>query len=235
MSGAAIEIKRPDIPKCNEFSTLEKLNKEKELIGIYLSAHPLDDYRLELNYYCNTRIKELEDLTIINKREVTIGGMITAKRRGTSKKGNEYAIFTIEDYSGPFELPLFGDDMNKFFGIVDNNKFVMIRGMVGPKKFNPAEKEFKINQISFLGDAKSKKIDCITLSIPLPALTASLVTELTDLTRSDEGDVLLKFNIYDPTNNNQIRLFSRSKKVTISNDLVKYFEDTPDITFTLDN
>jgi DNA polymerase-3 subunit alpha len=235
LSGASIEIKKPDVPRCEEFSTLEKLNREKELIGIYLSAHPLDDFRLELTYFCNTRIKELEDLNAFNKREVSIGGMITARRRGTSRKGNEYAMFTIEDYSGSIELPLFGDDMTKFFGIIETHRFVMIRGLVGPKKFNPAEKEFRINQICSLGEARAKKIDSVTLSIPLPSLTPGLVTELADITGGDEGDVLLKFNIFDPANNNQIRLFSRSKKITLTNDLVKFFEETPDITFAIDN
>jgi DNA polymerase-3 subunit alpha len=235
LSGGGIEIKKPDIPKCEPFSSLEKLNREKDLIGIYLSAHPLDDYRLELNHFCNTKLKELENIMEVNKKEVVVGGMITAVRKGMSKKGNPFAIFTIEDYSGAFEIPLFGADLPKFAAYLEKGYFISINGQVAPKRFNQEEREFKITQMSFLNEIRGKRVESITLNIPLPALTSTLVTELVDLTQDTTGDVLLRFNIFDPTNNNQVRLFSRSKRIELTNDLVKYFEEVPDITFSINN
>ncbi|MFT3740906.1 MAG: DNA polymerase III subunit alpha [Breznakibacter sp.] len=235
LGGSAVEIKKPDIPRCEEFSTLEKLNREKELIGIYLSAHPLDDYRLELTYFCNTKLKEFEDLFAINKKEIVVGGMITNVRKGVSKKGSPYAIITLEDYSGPYEIPLFGADYPKFSPFTEKDIFVMIRGNVIPKRFNQEEREFKISHIDLLSEVRAKKVDSITLSIPLAALTQTLVTELADMTSDVNGEVILKFNIYDPVNNNQIRLFSRNKRVNLTNDLLKYFEENQEIRFDINS
>ncbi|MBN2166519.1 MAG: DNA polymerase III subunit alpha [Marinilabiliaceae bacterium] len=233
ISDSAIEIKKPEAIRCEPFSNLEKLNREKDLIGIYLSAHPLDDYRLELNYFCNTRLKDLDDLENINKKEVILGGMVTNVRRGTSKKGNPYAIFTLEDYSGGYEFPLFGADMPKYIAYLEVGYFIMMRGSVAPKRFNQNEKEFKINAISFLNEVRQKNIDSVTLSIPLPALTHSLVTELADMANDNGGDVLLKFNIFDPANNHQIKLFSRSTRINLTNEMVKYFEENSDVSFSI--
>lgn len=235
LSGGVIDIKKPDIPRCDEFSTLEKLNREKDLIGIYLSAHPLDDYRLELTHFCNTRLHELDDLFAVNKREVIVGGMVTATRRGTTKKGTPFGIFTLEDYSGAYEFPLFGNDLPKFGNFIEKGYFIMIRGNVVPKRFNQEEREFKINQIDFLSEVRTGKIESVTVSIPLPSLTQSFVTELVDMTSDTTGDVLLKFNIIDPENNNHIKLFSRNKRISLTNDLVKYFDENPDVTFSINN
>jgi DNA polymerase III subunit alpha len=235
LSGGVIDIKKPDIPRCDEFSTLEKLNREKDLIGIYLSAHPLDDYRLELTHFCNTRLHELDDLFAVNKREVIVGGMVTATRRGTTKKGTPFGIFTLEDYSGAYEFPLFGNDLPKFGNFIEKGYFIMIRGNVVPKRFNQEEREFKINQIDFLSEVRTGKIESVTVSIPLPSLTQSFVTELVDMTSDTTGDVLLKFNIIDPANNNHIKLFSRNKRISLTNDLVKYFDENPDVTFSINN
>jgi DNA polymerase-3 subunit alpha len=240
MGGAALAIKKPEAPRCEDFSTLEKLNREKDLIGIYLSAHPLDDYKLELTHFCNTPIKELEDLPSIKKKEVSIGGMVTNVRKGISKKGNPYLAFNIEDYSGSFEMFLFGEDYTKHSPSIEKGLMLMIVGNVAPRWQNPKAPsngtpalEFKIQKIMFLSDVRSQRLESITLHIPLPALTDTLVTELFDITSDATGDTHLKFNIYDPTNNTQIKLFSRSKKINLTNDLITYFESTPDISFTI--
>lgn len=240
MGGAAMAIKKPEAPRCEDFSTLEKLNREKDLIGIYLSAHPLDDYKLELTHFCNTPIKELEDLPSIKKKEVSIGGMVTNVRKGVSKKGNPYLAFTIEDYSGSFEMFLFGEDYTKHSPSIEKGLMLMIAGNISQRwqstkapSNGPPALEFKIQKIMFLSDVRSQRLESITLHIPLPALTDTLVTELFDITSDTTGDTHLKFNIYDPSNNTQIKLFSRNKKINLTNDLITYFESTPDISFTI--
>ncbi|MBQ8608113.1 MAG: DNA polymerase III subunit alpha, partial [Bacteroidaceae bacterium] len=106
----AIEVATPEIPVADSWSDLERLDKERELVGIYLSAHPLDEFSIILENVCNTQMKELEDLTKLPNQEVTLGGIVTSVREGTTKKGNPFCIARMEDYSGSAELPLFGQD-----------------------------------------------------------------------------------------------------------------------------
>ncbi len=239
LGSSAIEIKKPDIPKVEEFSNLEKLNREKELIGIYLSAHPLDDYRLELSFLCNGTMMELNDIPELKKRDLTVGGIITAVRKGVSKTGNNYGIFTVEDYSGTFEFALFGADFPKFEHHLILQKTVAIKGQISPKRFKPEEKEFKINQIMSLGELRSTKIESIHLSIPLPALNQAFITELLDLTSDtsgeNAGESLIRFTVYDPDNNHQVKLFSRNRKINLTNEVVKYFQEIPDVIFSVNN
>ena len=112
-----IEIKKPDVPKCEPYSNIEKLNREKEVIGIYLSAHPLDDFKIEFNFI-NTELKQLSELEELNGREVSMGGMVTNVRRGTTKKGNPFAIMTLEDFSGSYEFAFFGPDYTNSYNFV---------------------------------------------------------------------------------------------------------------------
>jgi DNA polymerase-3 subunit alpha len=100
----AVEITKPEIPYAQGWSPLEKLNKERDLIGMYLSAHPLDEFEFEINHVCNTTTSDLKDLQSLQGKGLKIGGMVTNFRHGTSKAGNPYGIFTLEDYVGAFEF-----------------------------------------------------------------------------------------------------------------------------------
>ena len=111
-----IDIATPEILPAERWGDLERLNKERELVGIYLSAHPLDEYAIVLDHVCNTHMAELEDKTALAGREITMGGIVTSVRRGISKNGNPYGIAKIEDYSGSAELPFFGNDWVTFQG-----------------------------------------------------------------------------------------------------------------------
>ncbi len=229
-----VEIKKPEAPECLEFTSLEKLEKEKELIGIYLSAHPLDDYKLEVQHYCNIKLQELNDLEAVRGREFTAGGMITGIRQGLTKKGNKYAIMTVEDYSGSFDFAFFGKDYIKFNNYFENNLFIILKGRVQPRRYKPETLEVKINNIDLLSDVIENQVRNLTLQIPLSSITNEMVTELTEITTKNKGKITLRFNIFDDENELQnIKLLSRSYLINISDDFIKFFDEQPEISMIL--
>lgn len=231
---ALISIKKPEIPDCREYTTLEKLEKEKDLLGIYLSAHPLDDYRLELKHFCNLSVAALNNPENIKNREFVVGGMITGVRKGLTKKGNEFAIATVEDYNGSYEFAFFGQDFVNFIGIISNTKFVLIRGKVVPKRFKPDEWETKVTKISLLSDVLDSMVNSITLRIPLQSLNDEIVNELAFVTMENRGKITLRFHIYDETNERQsVQLLSRSVMVNLSRELIDFFDNWEEISIAL--
>ena len=231
--GTGIEIKTPDMPNCPEYSIIEKLNKEKEYIGIYLSAHPLDQYKLEMKHFIHHRLKQLDDLEAMKGREITIAGSVVATRRGTTKKGNPYAIMTMEDYSGSYEFAFFGNDFTEYLPYLEIGYFIMIKGRVQPRRYNQDELEIKINHISFLSELRDNLVNEVTLSVPLPAINQELITELTNLLLTNEGKVTLKFEVKDPETKNKVNFLSRSMRVDLNDDLIKYIEEHQELEMSI--
>ncbi len=229
----AIEIKKPEVPECIPFSNIEKLNKEKEYIGIYLSAHPLDDYKLEITHFIHHNLKQLDDLESLQGRDVTFAGMVVGMRRGTTKKGNPFGIMTMEDYSGSFEFAFFGNDFTDYLPYLEVGYFLMVKGRVQPKRYNKDELEVKIAHISFLSELREKMVNTITLKVPLNAISQDLITELSQLLITNEGKVTLKFMVLDPETKNSVQLLSRSMRVDLTDDLVKYIEEHPDVSLSI--
>ncbi len=230
-----LEIKKPEIPVCEPRSTLENLDKEKDVIGMYISAHPLDEFRLELRHYCNLQLKAFEELGALSGREFTVGGMVTSVRRGLTKvKSSEYGILTLEDYSGSYEFAFFGEDYVKFANYIQPNYHLLIKGKIQQKKFKPEELEAKVSSITLLNEVLQKQVRNLTLTIPLQTITGEIVTELTSLSNENKGNVTLQFTIFDNENERQnVNLLSRSVKIDLTPELVKYFEEKPEIKMRL--
>ncbi|MCW3784824.1 DNA polymerase III subunit alpha [Plebeiibacterium sediminum] len=232
-AGAAIT--KPAPPNCEEFSILEKLNREKDLIGIYLSAHPLDVYKLEINHFCNTKIADLSDLEKMKGRDITIGGMVTASRSGTTKKGNPYGIMTLQDYSGSYEFAFFGRDYPEFARYLVEGYYIMARGKIQEKQWTKdGELEVKINKIEMLDGIRESKVSGINISVPLQSIDEELITELASLTEEDDGNVALRFSIYDKEDkHNKAQFLARSSKIKLTDEIVDYLDNHPEISFTL--
>lgn len=232
--GDAVEIAKPEIPFTPEWSPLEKLNKERDLIGMYLSAHPLDEYEFEINHVCNTTTSDLKDLTSLQGKALKIGGMVTGFRHGTSKAGNPYGIFTLEDYAGAFEFALFGNNYIEFGKYMIKDLYLLITAIVQEKgadwKFKkatpadsdlPKELELKIQKIEVFSDVKDKLVDTLTLSIPIDQLDDSFVDELSDMVLNNRGNVNLYINLLDDNQPGRVKLFSRNNRMKITKDVYK--------------
>jgi len=237
MTGA---VKKPAAPNVPEFTSVEKLGREKELIGIYLSAHPLDRFKLELKHYCNMTLSDLSDLSAINGKSFIVGGMVTGIRRGVTRvRENPFAIITMEDYSGSHEFALFGRDYNdfsKFHNVPDDGSFfLLVKGKVQPKKYRPEELEAKINSMSFLNEVLETQVSSLALNIAVDKITDDLVNELANVMLENKGHVSLRFNVFDPANEHyKVQLLSRSARIDLSQkDVLQFFDDHPELQIKL--
>ncbi|MDO5571206.1 MAG: DNA polymerase III subunit alpha [Bacteroidales bacterium] len=222
----AFEVARPALPEYVAWGDLERLNKEKEYVGIYLSAHPLDEFKTALDYGCNTQLAEFAAPENLYNREIRMGGIVTNFREGITRTGNPYGIMKLEDYSGSFEIPLFGNDFVEFRKYGYNGMYLFIQGKYTPKRFKKEELEFKIGTIELLPDVKDRLIESITIGIPLQEVHKVMVETIDEIITSDkDSKAELFFEIFDPETNYRVNLFSRSKKVTVNKKLIYFLQE----------
>ncbi|HLW09336.1 MAG TPA: DNA polymerase III subunit alpha [Fermentimonas sp.] len=226
-------ISQPEIPQAARWSDLERLNKERDLIGIYLSAHPLDDYEFILRYICSVDTLKLQNLDSLNGRDITFGGMVTSVREGQTKNGSPYTIFRIEDYMGSYEIALFGDDSINFGRYARAGLSIYIEGRVQPRRYREDEFELKISTINLLSDVKDKLVSKITLQVPINELNNSTVAELSELTKNNKGNSLLYFHIIGNEAHMNLKLFSRPSKIQVNKKFIDYIKDNLQIDFKI--
>ena len=227
----SMQIETPIIPTATPWTDLEKLNKERDLIGIYLSAHPLDDYELILKYVCNTSTSDFADIEKMNGREVTFGGMVTATREGQTRRGSPFTIFKVEDYSGNYEIALFGDDSINYGKFARPGLSLFIRGKVQTRRYDQSQFEFKINSIQLLTDVKDSLLEKLTIQMPLTAFTTESVADISALLKNNSGNTLLYFHVYGTEPHLNLELFSRKSKINITTQLVDYLKSNEAIKF----
>ena len=225
----SVEITKPEIPYASEWSPLERLNKERDLIGMYLSAHPLDEFEFEINHICNTTTVGLKDLVPLQGKALKIGGMVTNFRHGTSKAGNPYGIFTLEDYVGAFEFPLFGKNYIEYGKYMIKDLYLFVHAVVQERgadfKYKkteavdsniPKELELKIQKIEVFSEIKDKLINTLTLTLPMQQLSDEFADELTELVLKNKGNVNLYLQVVDENSPNKVILFARQHRIEIN-------------------
>jgi DNA polymerase III, alpha subunit (EC 2.7.7.7) len=230
---SSFQIAHPEIPKLQKWSDLERLNKEREYIGIYLSAHPLDDYEFILNYVCNADTVKLSDLDALNGKEVQFGGIITNVREGHTKNNSPFTILKIEDYVGSIELAFFGEECLNFSRFARVGLSVYATGKVQPRRFKPEQLELKINSMNLLSEVKDKLVSKITLQLPLKEIDEVTINELSSLVKNNSGDSLLYFEIIKEETNTSIQLFSRPARVRVNRQVIDYLKNKLTIDFKL--
>ena len=229
----SFDIARPDIPHVEKWSDLERLNKERELIGIYLSAHPLDEYKIVLKYVCNVGMSEIEDKEPLRNKDVTIGGLVSSVREGITRTGKPFMIIRIEDFTGSGEIPLFGDDYINFGKYGRLGLYVYIKGRVQGRRYDESQLEFKILSIQLLPDVKDRLIEKITITLPLHDMNSQMVEELSTLTKNNPGNSLLYFQVVDGEKNMKVDLFSRNFKINVRQELIDYLVENENILFAV--
>ena len=180
------EVTKPNIPDCEPWHDYEKSKKEKEMIGIYLTSHPLDPYKLEMQLLC-TPVEELNSgLETFKGKEINIAGIITAKREGKTKTGKDFGILTLEDFSGTYELAFFGKDYTDFRQYFIDETAIYVKGKVGPKWGKEGnELTFTIQKVGLLEALTENAIRSITLQVDIEKLTLETVTEIHELFTTD--------------------------------------------------
>ncbi len=232
-----LEIQTPPLPKTDErWSDIERLNKERELVGIYLSAHPLDEYKIVLDNLCNTRCDELADVNNLEGREdVTIGGIVTNVRTGFTKTGKPYGIVTLEDFAGSGELALFGEKWGEKSGYFTIGASVYITAKIKSRfSYNPdGPKDLSISSVEYLQTIKDRAIDRITISMATELLNEQIVMELNELIAAYPGKTKLFFQLHDATGKKHVLLRSTTKTVDVKNSLIQFVEQTEGLDYKI--
>ncbi len=230
---SSVTISHPEIPSCLPWSNLERLNKEKELVGIYLSAHPLDEYRIILTYVCNTGMAELSDRDVLKGREILLGGIVTDFREGLTRTGKHYGVVKMEDYTGSGEIALFGDDYINYSKFCKLGMYLLINASIQPRQWNPNELDFKISNIRLLQNEKDKLIEKINISLSIHQLNEQTINELSTLIKKNPGNTLLYFKIIDGEHNLSLNLFSKNVRLNVTRDLVDFLSANDNIDFMI--
>ncbi|MBQ7683160.1 MAG: DNA polymerase III subunit alpha, partial [Bacteroidaceae bacterium] len=225
-----IEIATPPVPKTDErWSDIERLNKERDLVGIYLSAHPLDEYKIVLDNLCNTRCEELKDVDKLSDREdVILGGIVTGVRNGFTKTGKPFGIVTLEDFNGSGELPLFGEEWGLRAGMFTVGASVYVVGKIKPRfQFNEnGPKDLKVTSVEFLQTIKDKAIDRITIQLTTDLLNDQIVADLGEIVSEHPGKTKLFFQLRDSTGKHHVLLRSKNSTVDVKHQLIDFIERT---------
>ena len=223
-----VEIQTPPLLKSEvRWSDIERLNKERELVGIYLSAHPLDEFKIVLDNLCNTRCDELADVNSLKDREdVIIGGIVTGVRTRFDKRGNPCGFVTLEDFQGSGELAMFGEDWGRWSGMFTEGASVYITAKVQPRFQFSDLMALKVQNIEYLQTVKDKAIDRITISLTTDLLDDQVVTELSELICENPGTTKLFFQLHDSTGKNHVLLHSTTKAVDVKSCLIQFIEQT---------
>jgi DNA polymerase-3 subunit alpha len=228
----AIAITHPEMPHVEEWSILEKLNREKDLIGMYLSAHPLDPFRLEMEHLTNTQLIDFQNLNKLVGKEFSVAGLVTSARNAISKNGNPWGSFTVEDFTGSHEFRFFGKDYENYRNYICEGFPLYIRGSVQKNTYRNNEPEVKIKSINMLNNVKEEMLKSISLMIPLDRITGDWLAGLSASVEANSGNTMLKFKIFDPEENQIVEMFSRRQKINVNNDFINYLNDI-DIEFKL--
>ncbi len=228
--GDGVEIAQPQPPKTDvRWSDIERLNKERDLVGIYLSAHPLDEYKIILDNLCNTRCTELADRgkALQDREDITLGGIVTGLQTRFSAKSNKpWGIVTLEDFEGSGELTLFGDDWLALNGKFIEGAAVYVTGKMQARYRDSDQKELKVANVELLQTVKERAVDRITISLVTDPekFDERIVAELSELISESPGKTKLFFQLRDPQGKHHVLLRSKGHDVDVRHTLIDFIE-----------
>ena len=234
--GGISEIKptRPEPRASEPWSSLQQLNLEKEHVGIYLSAHPLDEYRMIIDHFTNANFADLQEISSLKGKDLKVAGIVTSVEHKITKTGKPFGRMSMEDFSDTHTFTFFSPDYLNFKNYMQPGYAVMLSGKVEPHRFNDGEFDFKVKEMNLLADAGEKLIRSVTITISLEAITKELVDEIVGLVQKNKGKTMLKFKVSESVQKVSIDLFSRSLRVELSKEFLKYLNNHSEIEFKIE-
>mgnify|MGYP006132849159 CR=1 FL=1 len=228
-----VSIPEPEIPTCEEWGTMEKLSKEKDVVGIYLSGHPLDDFKFEISNFCNAKIRDLQSLELASKKgEMRMAGIVTDVQHRMTKTGKPFGILDFEGYEDSYSFFIFGNDYVKFKGYLNTGWFLFMKGKSQKRAWSD-ELEFKISSIELLSELRDKLAKNVTLKIEYDSVNEELVSRLKELGKEKFGKCTLSVALVDRKNKNTVKLKSREIKVNLTNTFIEEVQKWPNVEFTV--
>ncbi len=232
-----ISISRPEPPAIDEWNLLDKINREKELIGMYLTAHPMDRFKTEIDSFCTTNLHEMNDLKSLSGHEFTFAGIVkTIKDTVDQWRNKPYLMAVLEDFTESYTVRLRGDDYVKFKQFFTPGIALLIRASVN--EWRPREEpgkvvySLKVKHIHLMSEVKDTLVKAVELNLPLDAVSEQLIDDLEKFTVPSEGKEL-KINIVDPDTKMKVSLFSRNKQIGITEEFISFVNESPELQFKL--
>src|SRR5690554_1496153 len=220
-----VQIPEPVVPPCETWGTMEKLRREKEVVGIYISGHPLDDFKTEISVFCNGHIGLFNHLEDMVNKEISFAGVISDVQHRTSKNGKGWALFTVEDYNDSYEFRIFGEEYLKFRHFLMLNSFIYIKvfireGWVNRDTGKKGDPRMQFNSMEQLQDVLEKYARKLTIHLKLNELEEERIRNLKELLSYHSGDRTLNFVVHEKEHKIKLTMPSRKQKVHISNELL---------------
>ncbi len=230
-----IEITEPQLPqKIEAWGKLEELAREKEVVGFFISGHPLDPYKLIIEHKCNANCAQLKaGLEPFKGKDVTFGGVITGFENRTSKTGNAFGKLIVEDYHGSVELMLFGKDFVEYSKFMVSPLFVYVKAKVQERYGQPGSLELKIQKIELLETVKENIFSTMKLKMDIAAINDELIANIESIFNTSQGKCSVEFFVEDPVENLSVKLFSKSQKIAVSTELMNELDKIGSLTYEL--
>lgn len=217
-SGA--KLPEPSIPDSEAWGNIFALNKEKEVIGIFISGHPLDDYKMEIEAFCTGDVNMLNNLEVNQNKEILFAAIISDAEHRMTRKGDDFGTITLEDYNDSYKIFLWRENYLKYKHFLNPGIFVSVKGRIEipPRR---SELEFNIHSLDLLSNLKDQKANSLNLKVSTKALDQIMITDLTKIFDKNAGRIPVRFTVFDPLDNIEVHLPSKSLKVDLTNDLFK--------------
>jgi DNA polymerase-3 subunit alpha len=230
--GGGGDIATPKIPFIEKWGQMEKLKFEKEVVGIYISGHPLDEYRLELESFCTCTLDRVME-PIFRGKEVSVGGIVTKAIERYSKNGNPFMLFTLEDYNGSYEFALFGEDFVNLSKYIAPDRFLYIKGQIKNRWGRQDEWEFKPVSIRLLSEIRNQFSKELKITVGLQMVNSVLIEQINQLIEKNQGTCSLTFSVVDPEERIELTMLSRKNKISPSNDFLNELKLINGLTYKL--
>jgi len=218
---SGISMPPPKIDPIEPFGEIEKLHFEKEVVGVYISGHPLDNFKFEMEAFCTTSLIRLNEIESLEGKECKVGGIVSAVEHKMTKTGRPFGKLSMEDYSGKFEFLLWSDDYLKFKSFLMPGLFLFIEGNVVRKSWGDQNLEFKIRNIDLLNELASKRVQGVALKISVDLIDSTFINSIERLCKKNSGNSNLTMHVNDSTEGLQVELISRTCRIKVTNELIR--------------
>lgn len=220
-----VDMPEPKIPVCEVWNNLEQLKNEKDVVGFFISGHPLDTYKLEIDNFCFHSVGDIKKIEENKNRDLVFGGIVTSVHNGVTKTGNPWGKITVEDYRESTELAFFGEDYVKFKPYMINGLFLYVKGKISERYKNSGNFEFKVSNIQLLSELRDKLARSITVNLPIKDLSDEFIAKFNEILASNieaqPRNCTLKFKVIDTDENVAVLLPSKKIKLNPNNDLLE--------------
>jgi DNA polymerase III subunit alpha len=215
-----VMIPEPKLPKAEDWSLIEKLTREKEVTGIYISGHPLDDYRIEVHNFTTCSLDRIQNF---KGQNVNIAGILTSAQHRVNKKGNGWGLFTLQDYNSAIEFPLFQEDYQKFKHLLEVGAVLYIKGKM-QKRWNSEEFQLSLKEVRHLDSIGKELTNSITIKLPLERINRELIDDIDTLCKTHSGQHKLKMVFIDKSNKLSLDLVAPDTEVNADSDFINELE-----------